>query len=107
MTAQLGEFVESHREGNKAIAVLRTAVGDIPATSGPTSSWQRSPEHSQPPHREDAIRYYTAARPALRPETGLDLAEVLNEQGRSDDAEAIYQELVRRIPRVSCFSCVS
>ena len=55
-----------------------------------------------PPQGDDAIRYYTAAR-ALRPETGFDLAEMLQAQRRADEAEAIYRDLVRRNPESFLF----
>jgi serine/threonine-protein kinase len=48
--------------------------------------------------RDEAIRFYTAAR-ALRPETAENLASALNNQGRSDEAIEIARDLVRLRPR--------
>ena len=47
--------------------------------------------------REEAIRYYTAAR-AIRPETGHDLAHALDLTGQWPDAVAIFQDLTRLRP---------
>ncbi len=93
----LASSLDRAGEGNNAIAILRTAVARYPGDVWTNLELAKLLRNAKPPHREDAIRYYTAAR-ALRPETGFELAEVLNEQGRSDDAETIYQELVRRNP---------
>lgn len=40
---------------------------------------------AQPRKLDEAIRYYTVAR-ALRPDSGWDLAQVLQQQGRDDEA---------------------
>src|SRR5262249_8198427 len=47
--------------------------------------------------RDDAIRFYTAAR-SIRPETAHQLAHALEAKGESDEADAIYQDLVRLRP---------
>jgi eukaryotic-like serine/threonine-protein kinase len=47
--------------------------------------------------REEAIRYYTAAR-SIRPEVAHELAHALEEKGESDEAIAIFQELTRLRP---------
>jgi serine/threonine-protein kinase len=47
--------------------------------------------------REDAIRYYTAAR-AIRPESAHALAHALEERGDSDDAIAVFRDLARLRP---------
>jgi serine/threonine-protein kinase len=46
---------------------------------------------------EAAIRYYTAAR-AIRPEVAHELAHALNYKGESDEAIAVFQDLVRLRP---------
>ena len=48
-------------------------------------------------HREEAIRFYTAAR-ALRPETAHELAHVLSENGESDETIDIFRDLARLRP---------
>ena len=98
----LARSLNRAEEENKAVAILRTAVARYPGDVWTNLELATLLTHAKPPNREDAIRYYSAAR-ALRPETGFDLAEVLEEQGRSDDAEAIYQELVRRNPESFLF----
>jgi eukaryotic-like serine/threonine-protein kinase len=47
--------------------------------------------------REEAIRYYMAAR-SLRPETAHELAHVLHEEGETNQAIAIFQDLARLRP---------
>ena len=44
--------------------------------------------------REEAIRYYMAAR-SLRPETAHELAHALEAKGETDQAIAVFQDLVR------------
>ena len=46
---------------------------------------------------EEAIRYYSVAR-ALRPETALPLATLLADRGESDEAIAVFEDLLRRRP---------
>jgi tetratricopeptide (TPR) repeat protein len=50
-----------------------------------------------PARREEAIRYYTAAR-ALRPETAHNLGHLLDEMGRGEDAIATFRALVKVRP---------
>ncbi len=52
---------------------------------------------ARPGSREEAVRYYTAAR-ALRPESAHDLAHLLENMGRGGEAEAMFRDLVRRRP---------
>jgi serine/threonine protein kinase/Flp pilus assembly protein TadD len=49
----------------------------------------------RPPRREDALRAFTAAT-TLRPEMGHTLAVKLRETGRTDEAVAILEDLLRR-----------
>jgi serine/threonine-protein kinase len=51
-----------------------------------------------PARREDAVRYYTAAR-ALRPESAHNLGHLLDRMGRGEDAIATFRALVRVRPR--------
>jgi serine/threonine-protein kinase len=50
-----------------------------------------------PAQREEAVRYYTAAR-ALRPETAHNLGHLLDQMGRGDDAIATFRALVKLRP---------
>ena len=51
----------------------------------------------RPAAREEAVRYYTAAR-SLRPETAHVLAHLLDEMGRGDEALAVFADLAARRP---------
>jgi serine/threonine-protein kinase len=51
----------------------------------------------QPTRREEAVRYYTAAR-ALRPESAHNLGHLLDQMGRGDDAIATFRALVKLRP---------
>ena len=46
---------------------------------------------------EEAIRYLMAAR-TIRPDSAHDLAHLLNERGESDEAIAVFRDLVRLRP---------
>jgi len=48
--------------------------------------------------RDDAIRFYTAAR-AVRPETAHELAHALEARGESDEAIAVFRDLVVLRPK--------
>ncbi len=50
-----------------------------------------------PTRREEAVRYYTAAR-ALRPESAHNLGHLLDRMGRGDDAIATFRALVKVRP---------
>jgi len=54
---------------------------------------------ASPPRRDEALRFVTAAR-AIRPEVGVKLVHVLIGMGRSDEALAVVEDLVRRRPTV-------
>jgi tetratricopeptide (TPR) repeat protein len=54
-------------------------------------------EFLDPPRRDEAIRYYTAAR-ALRPETGALLGFALLQGDRVADGMAVLREAIRRQP---------
>ncbi len=64
-------------------------------------------QRTSPPRRMESAEAYAAAR-ALRPETGHDLAHLLEKLGRNEEAEAIFRDLVRRRPdsgpHLSCFA---
>jgi tetratricopeptide (TPR) repeat protein len=50
-----------------------------------------------PTRREEAVRYYTAAR-ALRPETAHNLGHLLDQIGRGEDAIATFRALIKVRP---------
>ncbi len=64
------------------------------ASGRPVAAWRRLLESAR---REEAVRYYTAAR-ALRPETSHVLAHVLAQMGRRAEAEAVFRDLVDHQP---------
>jgi serine/threonine-protein kinase len=51
----------------------------------------------QPERREEAVRYYTAAR-ALRPESAHNLGHLLDQMGRGEDAIATFRALMKVRP---------
>ncbi|MFI5454218.1 MAG: protein kinase [Isosphaerales bacterium] len=88
-----------HRAGDakNAIAVLRAAVVRYPGDLWTNYELATLLSNADPPQADESIRFYTAAR-ALRPETGWYLAEILQKQGRDDEAEALLVELARLDP---------
>ncbi|MFI5460455.1 MAG: tetratricopeptide repeat protein [Isosphaerales bacterium] len=56
-------------------------------------------------HRDDAIRFYTAAR-AIRPETAHELAHALSAKGETKDAIDVFRELTRLRPRDGHLICL-
>jgi serine/threonine-protein kinase len=62
-----------------------------------------------PARREEAVRYYTAAR-ALRPETAHNLGHLLDEMGRGEDAITTFRALVKVRPaearNIGCLATV-
>ena len=63
--------------------------------SGSTTRWGRC--WRQLSRRDEAIRFYTAAR-AIRPETAHELAHALEKRGESDEAIAVFRDLKRLRP---------
>jgi serine/threonine-protein kinase len=90
-------------------SALREAGAQAEAVSLLESSAQRYPDDvwinyhlaqilaGLPPRREDAVRYYTAAR-ALRPESAHNLGHLLDQMGRGEDAIATFRALVKLRP---------
>src|SRR5206468_2362067 len=80
-----------------SLRVLRMAAG-----SHPTDAWVHYNlggllYRTSPPRMREAIEALAAAR-ALRPELGHELAHALEKDGRSEEAEAVFRDLVRRSP---------
>ena len=90
----LARLLNSAGDQNSAIAVLRSAAIRYP--SDPWTNYELATilGSTDPPQADESIRFFTAAR-ALKPETGWDLAEVLQNHGRYDEAEALLAELAR------------
>jgi eukaryotic-like serine/threonine-protein kinase len=80
-----------------AVEALQAAVVRYPGDTYINFELATWLSNAQPPQPDEAIRYYTAAR-ALRPETGWDLARILEERGRTDEAEGLLRDLSRTDP---------
>src|SRR5262249_45495085 len=90
-------------------SALREAGDPAAAASVLESEAQRHPDDvwinynlaevlaEDPERREDAVRYYTAAR-ALRPESAHNLGHLLDRMGRGDDAIHTFRALVKVRP---------
>ncbi len=91
----LGVALELAGEREATVDLLRRAVARHPGDVWVNFSLAESLERLSPSPREEAVRYYTAAR-ALRPETAHDLAHLLDKMGRGAETEAIFRDLVAR-----------
>jgi serine/threonine-protein kinase len=80
-----------------AAALLRRAVARHAGDVWINYNLAKLLNRTQPPHPDEAIRYYTAAR-ALRPETAHALAHALDDRGDSDEAIAVFRDLGRLRP---------
>src|SRR5262249_32825857 len=78
-------------------ALLRPATGRFPGDVWVNYALAGALDRLRPAAREEAVRYYTAAR-ALRPETAHELAHLLERMGRGGEAEAVFRDLVERRP---------
>ena len=88
----------SLRDPADRIALLRKVVSRHPDDVWLNFSLASVLTVIRPSPREEVIRYYTAAR-SLRPETALNLALLLEQIKPSEEAEAIYRDLVARRPK--------
>jgi tetratricopeptide (TPR) repeat protein len=90
----LARGLNSAGDRQAAISALRAAVVRYPDDVWINLELARHLRKAEPPQLIDSIRYYTAAR-GFQPRAGWDLAELLEAQGRDDEAEAVWRELVR------------
>jgi serine/threonine-protein kinase len=93
----LGNRLVALGQTKAAVDVLRPAAGRHPGDLRVNYSLAVALERLRPAAREEAVRYYTAAR-ALRPETAHELAHLLEEMGRGAEAEAVFRDLADRRP---------
>ncbi len=91
----LGRCFKDAGDAARAEAVLRRAQQLHPADVWINYDLARSLEKLS--QRDEAIRYYTAAR-SLRPETAHELAHALGYKGERDEEIAIFEDLRRRWP---------
>jgi tetratricopeptide (TPR) repeat protein len=92
----LGKALTDVGRADAAEAILRSAAdrnpGDVWVNYELASTLERFPSA-----REEAVRYYTAAR-ALRPETSHVLAHLFERLNRDAEAEAVFRDLIARRP---------
>jgi serine/threonine-protein kinase len=93
----LGRTLMDLGQAEAAVALLRTAAGRYPGDVWVNYHLAGALEKLRPSAREDAVRYYTAAR-ALRPETAHQLAHLLERMSRGAEAVAVFRDLVDRRP---------
>ena len=79
----------------EAESVLRQGVRDHPGDLWLNYDLARALEKLA--RRDEAVRFYTAAR-MLRPETAHELAHALKKRGESEEAIAVFRDLVRIRP---------
>jgi serine/threonine-protein kinase len=91
----LGRALKDAGDPAGAEAVLRRAQQLHPGDVWTSYDLARTLERLA--HRDEAIRYYTAAR-ALRPETAHELAHALRDKGERDEEIAIFENLRRLRP---------
>ncbi len=96
----LGRSLERVGDHDAAVRVLRRAAARHPEDVWVSFALAAALHRLRPSPREEAVRYYTAAR-ALRPETSHALAHLLEEMGRGAEAEAIFHDLTDRRPHVA------
>ncbi len=89
----LSSALEDAGDREAAIGLLRRAVMRHPGDVWVNARLAQALQSLSPPLREEALRYYTAAR-ALHRETGVELAQVLDDLGRGEEAEVIFRDLV-------------
>jgi serine/threonine-protein kinase len=101
----LAGALERARDRDTAVGLLRQAVMRHPDDVWVNFALAGTLQKLTPLPRDEAVRYYTAAR-ALRPETAHDLAHLLEELGRGDEAVATFRALAARRPdsrNLACF----
>jgi serine/threonine-protein kinase len=93
----LGNTLADVGQAEAAVALLRQAAGRHPGDVWVNHALAGVLEGLRPAARDEAVRYYTAAR-ALRPETAHMLAHLLDRMSRGAEAEAVFRDLVDRRP---------
>jgi serine/threonine-protein kinase len=100
----LGRTLEALGQAEAAVALLRPAAGRHPGDVWVNYVLAAALDSLRPSAREEAVRYYTAAR-ALRPETAHELAHLLERMGRGAEAEAVFRDLAKRRPDDATHPC--
>jgi serine/threonine-protein kinase len=94
---QLATALRQAGDPAAAVALLESAVQRYPDDVWINYDLAQGLAGLPEPRREEAVRYYTAAR-ALRPESAHNLGHLLDEMGRGDDAIATFRALVKVRP---------
>jgi tetratricopeptide (TPR) repeat protein len=94
---QLAAALRQAGDPAAAVALLESAVQRYPGDVWINYDLAEALAGLPTPRREEAVRYYTAAR-ALRPESAHNLAHLLDEMGRGEDAIATFRALVKVRP---------
>ncbi len=94
----MGRALAESGEAEAAVGLLRPAAFRHPGDVWVNHALAGALDKLGLPNREEAVRYYTAAR-ALRPETAHDLAHLLERMGRGTEAEAVFRDLANRRPK--------
>ena len=93
----MGTALADAGDFDAAVKVLRQGSGAYPGDSRVHLQLARSLSRVRPPQAGEVLRAYSVAR-ALQPELGHDLAHELDDQGRTEEADAVWRDLVRRRP---------
>jgi serine/threonine-protein kinase len=80
-----------------AVALLRDAAGRHPDDAWVNHALATRLGELRPAPREEQVRYYSMAR-ATRPETAHDLAHLLEDMGRTEEALVVFADLSARRP---------
>ena len=80
-----------------AVALLRAASGRHPDDAWVNHTLAKRLGELRPAPREEQVRYYAMAR-AVRPESAHELAHLLDDMGRADEALAVFADLAARRP---------
>jgi serine/threonine-protein kinase len=99
------------KDSAAAVALLRAASGRHPDDVWVNHTLAKRLGELRPAPREEQVRYYAMAR-AVRPESAHELAHLLDEMGRADEALAVFADLTARRAsdprRLMCyFLCLS
>jgi serine/threonine-protein kinase len=93
----LAGALDSAGEREAAADLLRRAQAEHPGDVWVNYNLARLLEQLHPPRTEEAIRFYSVAR-ASRPETGHELAHMLESRGREDEAVVVFRNLTAHRP---------
>ncbi len=93
----LASALERVDHKDAAIGVLRATVVRYPGDLWVNSELAHRLNEMEPPQSAEAIRYYSIVR-ALRPSSGRELADLLRDENRASEAEAIRRELTKLQP---------